>query len=102
MLEEFRLAYNKKDTSGILRVYPDAQADAMIRRVKSCASVNLTFGSKRVELLSNGLVQVETQSTYGCRANTGQGDLTVPPVPDTFQLARRGAAWIIVRRLVPM
>lgn len=102
VLEEFRQAYNRKDTKAMLLVYPNAQADAMIRRVRSCTTVNLTFGPQRLELLSNGVVQVEMQSTYGCRANTGQGSLPAPPVADTFQLERRTGSWVIAKRLVPM
>jgi hypothetical protein len=52
VLERFRSAYARKDLDGIRAVYPKVQPD-FVSRHKNCASVNLAFDSRNVQLLQS-------------------------------------------------
>jgi hypothetical protein len=102
VLERFRSAYTRKDARGIRDVYPDVEADSMLKRVRNCSNVSLTFGPRKFEFLSSREVQVVVDSVYGCRTNAGKLDRQSPAVRDTFRLERRDGSWVIVGQLVPL
>jgi hypothetical protein len=102
VVERYRLAYNKKDLNSIKEVYPRATNELTFRNaLKGCSLVDLSFTSKRTDLLSDGTAQVETRSIYGCTPGTRQPRVASPPVVDTFRLERSGGSWVITDLLVP-
>ena len=103
VVEQYRLAYNRKDLNSIRQVYPSATNELTFRNALKglffCRSECIEH--RRTDVLSDGTAQVETRSIYGCTPGTRQPRFASPPVVDTFRLERRGGSWIIVDLLVP-
>jgi tetratricopeptide (TPR) repeat protein len=102
VLERLRLGYVGQNSNAIREVYPAAPTNLILRSVKNCSKLNLTFGTMHIELLSNGQAQAEVSSVYGCQPKAGRSQQPSQPVADTFRLERRDQSWVIVNWLIPL